>query len=317
MRDGAPPVTSRLPVVWHVDYSIPQPPGHPFPMAKFRRLKAALSARPYAFYTPAPADEEALARVHDAGYLEALRLGTLAPKAQRRIGFDCTPALFERCRLETGGTLLAVDLALRHGLACNAAGGTHHAHHDFGSGYCLLNDLAVAARHALDQRGVRRVLIIDCDVHQGDGTAALLSSTAEAFTFSMHCGENFPARKQRSDLDIALPRGTGDTAYLQELDGIVPWLLEHLEPDLVLYDAGVDVHADDRLGYLQLSDDGLRQRDEAVIRACRRRGIATACVIGGGYDHDLDRLARRHALLFEAASGVFSDTGSALVPSSA
>lgn len=306
-----------LPVVWHAGYSIPQPAQHPFPMGKFAALRHCLDAAVHRVETPPPADPSALQAVHDADYLQALATGALSARAQRRIGFDCTPALFERCRLETGGTLLAVDLALREGLACNAAGGTHHAHRDVGSGYCLLNDLAVATRHALDERRVPRVLVIDCDVHQGDGTATLLADEPRAFTFSMHCAENFPARKQRSDFDLALPRGTGDEAYLAELCGLLPWLLEQVQPELVLYDAGVDVHVEDRLGHLALTDAGLLARDEAVLRACRRRGIATACVIGGGYDRDLDRLARRHALLFEAAGRVLSETDSARAPSSA
>jgi acetoin utilization deacetylase AcuC-like enzyme len=286
-------------------------------MAKFRLLREQLAHGPYEVIKPSPATWAQLASVHAEAYLQALSEGTLPARAQRRIGFDCTPALFERCRLETGGTLRAVELALQQGLACNAAGGTHHAHHDYGSGYCLLNDLAVAAHWAHARLGVGRVLIIDCDVHQGDGTATLLAGVPWAFTFSMHCAENFPARKPRSDFDLALPRGTGDEAYLAELCGLLPWLLEQVQPELVLYDAGVDVHVEDRLGHLALTDAGLLARDEAVLRACRRRGIATACVIGGGYDRDLDRLARRHALLFEAAARVLSGTDSARDPSSA
>lgn len=308
---------ARLPVLWHPGYSLPQPPGHPFPMAKFRVLRERLASGPYDFIEPPPATPAQLARVHAAAYLQALCNGTLPARAQRRIGFDCTPALFERCRLETGGTLRTVELALRHGLACNAAGGTHHAHHAYGSGYCLLNDLAVAARWAHDRLGVGRVLVIDCDVHQGDGTATLLADAPWAYTFSMHCAENFPVRKQRSDFDLPLPRGSGDAVYLAELQAVLPWLLEQWQPELVLYDAGVDVHADDRLGHLSLSDAGLLARDLAVIGACRRLGIATACVIGGGYDHDLDRLARRHARLFEAATQVLSATDSVRSRSSA
>lgn len=305
---AAPGALLRLPVVWHPGYSIPQPPGHPFPMAKFRVLRERLAGGPYAFIEPAPATLLQLASIHDAGYLEALSSGTLPVRAQRRIGFDCSPALYQRCRLETGGTLAAVDLALQQGLACNAAGGTHHAHHDFGSGYCLLNDLAVATRHALDYHGLSRVLILDCDVHQGDGTAALLAAEPRAFTVSLHCQDNFPARKQRSDLDIALPRGVDDRAYLAEISALLPGLLDRLQPDLVLYDAGADVHEDDRLGHLALSTAGLRARDLSVLQSCRQRLIPVAAVIGGGYDRDLERLADRHAQLFEAASEVLSAT---------
>jgi len=297
-----------VPVVWHPGYSIPQPAGHPFPMGKFAALGSWLRARGYEHHPAQPAPLATLAAVHDLAYLHELAEGSLDARAQRRIGFACTPALFERCQLETGGTLAAVQLALAHGLACNAAGGTHHAHRSFGSGYCLINDLAVAVRHALDHRTVRRVLIIDLDVHQGDGTAALLANEPRAFTFSMHCGDNFPARKQHSDLDIPLPRGLDDAGYLAELSRVLPWLLDSVSPDLVLYDAGVDVHANDRLGHLGLTDAGLLQRDLAVIGACRARGIATACVIGGGYDRDLDRLAARHGHLIEAAATIAAAT---------
>ncbi|MES2685147.1 MAG: histone deacetylase [Pseudomonadota bacterium] len=291
----------KLPIVWHPGYSIPQPPGHAFPMGKFTVLGALLDAQCMVVHPAPEATEDQLLAVHDGGYLQAMASGTLERSAQRRIGFDCTPLLAQRCRLETGGTIRTVELALAQGLACNAAGGTHHAHHDFGAGYCLLNDLAVAARWVLDHAGVRRVLIVDLDVHQGDGTAALLADEPRAFTFSMHCEKNFPARKARSDLDIGLARGLDDAGYLAELRGVLPWLLDSVAPDLVLYDAGVDVHGSDRLGYLALSDEGIEARDATVLRECRQRGIATAAVIGGGYDRDLDVLAARHALLFKAA----------------
>lgn len=290
-----------LPFVWHAGYSIAQPADHPFPMGKFAVLGDWLAARGLSVVTAPEATAAQLAAVHDAQYLAALASGTLERAAQRRIGFDCTPQLAARCRLETGGTCLAVDLALQEGLACNAAGGTHHAHRDFGAGYCLINDLAVAARWALDARGVSRVLIIDLDVHQGDGTAALLADEPRAFTFSMHCEKNFPARKMRSDLDLGLPRGLDDAGYLTELNAVLPWLLDTVQPALVLYDAGVDVHGGDRLGHLALTDAGIAARDALVLGSCRARGIATAAVIGGGYSHDLSVLAARHALLFQAA----------------
>lgn len=290
-----------LPVVWHPGYSIPQPAEHPFPMGKFTVLGALLDTADYAVHRAHEASAAQLQAAHAAEYLAAMAAGTLERSLQRRIGFDCTPALAERCRLETGGTIRTIELALQHGLACNAAGGTHHAHRDFGAGYCLINDLAVAARWALDVAQVQRLLIVDLDVHQGDGTAALLANEPRAFTFSMHCEKNFPARKARSDLDIGLPRGLDNAGYLAELAAVLPWLLDTLNPDLVLYDAGVDVHGGDRLGYLGLSDQGIYARDTYVLQSCRSRGIATAAVIGGGYDRDLAVLAARHALLFQAA----------------
>jgi len=291
----------QLPVVWHPGYSIAQPAEHPFPMGKFTVLGEWLDTPDYAVHRPPEATAVQLQAVHDPDYLASMASGTLERSLQRRIGFDCTPALAARCRLETGGTIRTVQLALAQGLACNAAGGTHHAHRDFGAGYCLINDLAVAARWALDEAGVQRLLIVDLDVHQGDGTAALLADEPRAFTFSMHCEKNFPARKARSDLDVGLPRGLDDRGYLAELSAVLPWLLDTLSPDLVLYDAGVDVHGGDRLGYLALTDEGISARDLYVLQSCRSRGIATAAVIGGGYDRDLAVLAARHALLFKAA----------------
>jgi acetoin utilization deacetylase AcuC-like enzyme len=293
-------------VVHHPGYSIELPASHPFPMGKFRLLRELLEEGPHAFHTPAEATRAQLLLAHDAAYLDALDSGTLDRAAQRRIGFDWSAALIRRCRLETGGTLRTVELALRYGLACNSAGGTHHAHRGFGSGYCLLNDLAVAALWACRELGVVRVLIVDLDVHQGDGSAAILAEHPEIFTFSMHCARNFPHRKQTGDLDLALADGLRDEAYLEALDEHLPWLLDRFAPELVLYDAGVDVHADDRLGFLSLSDAGLARRDHAVIDACRRRGIATACVIGGGYDRDLHTLAARHAILHREAAKVWA-----------
>lgn len=270
-------------------------------MAKFTQLRRLLDSQGGClFHDPAPATRGQLERCHDTAYLTALASGTLERKAQRRSGFECTPALFARCALETGGTCRTVELALEHGLACNAAGGTHHAHFDFASGYCLLNDLAVAVHHARTL-GVRRILILDCDVHQGDGTARLLREDAEVLTVSVHCAENFPSRKAASDCDIGLPRGSGDAVYLQAIHGHFPHLLDTTQPELVLYDAGVDVHRDDRLGHLTLSDHGLLARDAAVIKMVRDRGIPLAGVIGGGYDRDIAALVARHALLFDAA----------------
>lgn len=290
-----------LAVVHHPGYTIDLPAGHPFPMGKFSVLRALLDGGPFEFFEAPEASRAALDRVHAAGYLDALETQTLSAEAQRRMGFAWTPALWRRTRLGAGGTLRAVELALARGLACNAAGGTHHAFRDFASGYCILNDLAAASLHAR-ALGVGRVLIVDCDVHQGDGTASILADEPEVFTFSIHCEKNFPHRKQTSDLDVGLPVGTGDEGYLAALADSLPWLLDHFQPELVLYDAGVDVHADDRLGHLKLSDQGIARRDRYVIEHCRQRGLATACVIGGGYDRDLDRLAARHAILFREAS---------------
>ncbi|WP_404343973.1 histone deacetylase [Vreelandella venusta] len=297
-----------LTVVHHPGYTIDLPANHPFPMEKFRVLRQLLGeqtlACPIEWHTPQPATLESLQRVHTPEYVQAFLHGQLDRAAQRRSGFVWSEALVERVRLETGGTLLTLEAALTTGLACNSAGGTHHAHADAASGYCLINDLAVAAAHALAQGWVERVLIVDCDVHQGDGTARLFANEPGVFTFSMHAARNFPARKAKSDLDIALPNGMEDAAYLAELASWLPGLLAAYQPDVVLYDAGVDVHQDDRLGYLSLSSDGLYARDHYVLNLCRESDIPVAAVIGGGYDRDITALATRHAQLHRAAADV-------------
>lgn len=208
-----------------------------------------------------------------------------------------------------GGSLLAAELALEHGLACHLAGGTHHAHYDFPSGFCIFNDLAVISRYLLEAGRVGRVLIFDCDVHQGDGTARILADTPEAITVSLHCEKNFPARKAESDWDIPLPIGLADDGYLQVVDDALNYLLPLYQPDLVIYDAGVDVHKDDALGYLQLTDAGLARRDEAVMRHCLGRDIPVVGVIGGGYDKDRAALARRHGILHHSAARVWRSEG--------
>lgn len=297
------------PFVFSPRYEATLPAGHRFPMGKFRRLHRYLIhegiARPEQFWEPERASREQLTLVHTGTYVDAFTDGTLPEPARRRIGLPWTPALVERTCTALGGTILAARLALGHGIACNTAGGTHHAFADFGSGFCIFNDLAVAARILMREGYVRRVLIVDLDVHQGDGTACIFRDEPGIFTFSMHCAQNFPGRKQQSDLDVELPVGMDDRAYLAILRDHLPGLLEQVRPDLVLYDAGADPHGSDRLGKLALTDQGLHQRDLEVLSGCVARGIPVAGVIGGGYDHDLDALAARHALLHRAATTVY------------
>jgi acetoin utilization deacetylase AcuC-like enzyme len=239
--------------------------------------------------------------VHDFAYVDAFAAGTLDGKAMRRIGLPWSEPLVERTRAAVAGTLLAARLALRHGVACNTAGGTHHAHPDFGSGFCIFNDLAVAAKRLTTDGTVERVLIVDLDVHQGDGTARALADDRSVFTFSMHSGKNFPFRKQHSDLDVELDDGLGDEEYLRVLADTLPGLLEEARPDLVLYDAGVDPHREDRLGRLELTDEGLARRDRFVLEQCLARGVPVAGVIGGGYSSDHRHLARRHTIIHREA----------------
>jgi acetoin utilization deacetylase AcuC-like enzyme len=242
-----------------------------------------------------------LEEIHPRRYHETFSRDQLMRPEQRRIGLPATSALVQRTWLAVGGTLLTARLALRHGLANHLAGGTHHAHPDFGSGFCIFNDCAVTARVLLQRGEVDRVLIVDLDVHQGDGSAACFQADERVTTFSVHAASNFPLRKVNSDFDISLPDGTEDDDYLAAIGDQLPNVLDALNPQLVLFNAGVDPHRDDRLGRLNLSDDGLLMRDRLVLDACLRRTIPVATVIGGGYD-SLKPLVRRHAIVFRAAA---------------
>lgn len=302
-----------LPLVYHDEYSPPFPDGHRFPMEKFRLLRDHLVATGLTsdgvLRRPEPCPAEILALAHDPAYIERYCSGALSREELRRLGLPWTPALARRTLLAVGGSLLAAELALEHGLACHLAGGTHHAHYDHPSGFCIFNDLAVIARYLLASGRAGRVLVFDCDVHQGDGTARILEDTPDAITVSLHCEQNFPARKAKSDWDIGLPRGMGDADYLKVVDDALNYLLPLYQPDIVLYDAGVDVHRDDALGYLELSDAGLAARDSAVLRHCLEREIPVLGVIGGGYDPDRAALARRHGILHHSAARLWRELG--------
>jgi acetoin utilization deacetylase AcuC-like enzyme len=298
-----------LPLVYHPNYTTLLPEAHRFPMEKFRLLYERLIhdnvALPNQFHIPELPPLDWLELVHDRPYIEAYCNGTLDAKAQRRIGLPWSPELAHRTQIAVGGSILTAQLALQSGLACNTAGGTHHAFPSYGSGFCIFNDLAIAARVLQQQNLVEKILIVDLDVHQGDGTAFIFQTDPTVFTFSMHCGVNFPGTKQQSDLDVALPEGMEDDDYLQTLDYYLPDLLVQVQPDLVLYDAGVDPHLGDRLGKLALSDRGLFCRDMQVLGTCVSKGYPVACVIGGGYAEEMGALVYRHSLLHRAASEIF------------
>jgi acetoin utilization deacetylase AcuC-like enzyme len=296
----------RLPIVFHPDYVAPLRPGHPFPMSKYGYLRQALASRALlppqgGTVKPEAADVGLAAAAHDPAYVERVAGLALRPDEIRRIGLPGSAAVARRAFLASAGTLLAARLALEHGLACNMAGGSHHAGPDGGSGFCVFNDVAIAARALLDEGRVARVLVIDLDVHQGDGTARIFEDEPRVHTLSLHAAKNFPARKARSDLDVPLDDGTGDAAYLAALDGALA-RAAGFHADLAFYNAGVDPHAGDRLGRLALSDAGLRARDARVLAWARARALPLACVLGGGYDNDPGRLAARHAILFEEAA---------------
>lgn len=291
------------PLVYSPHYSIPWPAGHRFPMAKYRLLYETLVRRGWAtrsnLYRPAPCRRETLCLAHCPTYVDRFLRDELSAAELKPLGLAWSEPLVRRTLTAVSGTLLTCELALRQGLACHLAGGTHHAFADHGRGFCVFNDIAVAARQLVARRGVARVLILDCDVHQGDGTAAILADEPRCFTCSIHGAENYPFEKQRSDLDVALPSGTGDAEYLAVLESTLATLDALPPPELLIYDAGSDVHVEDRLGRLALSNEGIRRRDRRVLEWARARSIPVACLIGGGYDHDHQRLAERHALLPE------------------
>ncbi len=299
----------NLPIIYHPDYVTPLPDNHRFPMPKFKLLHDLLIAdgviQPEQVKPPEKPPREWLELVHTPEYVRAYCEGTLDAKAQRRIGLPWSPALVTRTCTAVGGTILAAKLALSVGMACNTAGGTHHAFPDYGSGFCIFNDFAIASRLLLHLGWVKKILIVDLDVHQGDGTAFIFQDDPRVFTFSMHCEANFPGRKQRSDLDVPLPTDLDDDGYLQILAQHLPDLFDRVQPDLVLYDAGVDTHVSDRLGKLAMSDYGLYRRERMVLSSCAAAGYPVACVIGGGYNKDMPALVYRHSLLHRAASEVF------------
>jgi acetoin utilization deacetylase AcuC-like enzyme len=298
-----------IPIVYHPHYVAPLPQGHRFPMVKFQKLYELLLKdgilTPKNLYQPEIPDFNLLELVHTPDYIENYCQGTLDTKAQRRIGLPWSPELVRRTCTAVGGTILTAKLALEYGVACNTAGGTHHAFPDFGSGFCIFNDLAIAARVLQKWGLVKQVLIVDLDVHQGDGTAFIFQNDPKVFTFSMHCEINFPSRKQTSDLDVPLPEGLDNDGYLQLLANYLPDLLSQVKPDLVLYDAGVDTHVGDRLGKLALTDEGIYRRERQVLSTCRAGGYPVACVIGGGYAEEMEDLIYRHSLLHRAARDVY------------
>ncbi|KAK3926662.1 hypothetical protein KUF71_014998 [Frankliniella fusca] len=303
-----------LPIIHHKGYVCPLPPEHRFPMQKFHRVLHFLENDGIIDSKKQVVEPQQISTinaqsVHTAEYVDKFFNGKTTGEEQRVTGFEWTPGLASRVRYETGGTLLAAEIALERGIACSTAGGTHHAFPDHGAGFCLINDLAVTAQKLLDSKKISRVLIVDLDVHQGDGTAYIFQNNDSVYTFSMHCQQNFPFRKQQSDLDVNLSKGDGDHEFMRLLQASLhehlPFVLKSFQPDLVLYDAGVDPHEADSLGYLRMTDLGLMKRDCYVLEQILRCGIPCATVIGGGYDKILDELARRHTIIHRAATKVF------------
>lgn len=291
----------------HPAFTADIPAQHRFPMLKFKGVAEILLADRIVlaggFIEPEAATREQLIRAHDVTYVDQVLNASVPDKIAREVGFPMTHSICFRGQCATGGSIETGRLALRHGIACNTAGGSHHARSSHGAGFCVFNDVAVAVR-ALQAEGViRRALVIDLDVHQGDGTAEIFRHDPSVFTLSLHSEKNYPVRKVPSDLDVALPDGLEDNPYLEILEDALTGVLRRTEPDIVFYNAGVDPHRDDRLGRLCLSDEGLFERDAMVMAAVRGRGLPLACVLGGGYSKDIAVLSRRHTIVHRVATG--------------
>jgi acetoin utilization deacetylase AcuC-like enzyme len=288
---------------YHPGYHLALPAGHPFPISKYPLLKERLLCEGVLsegeLIAPEPLGLDALALVHTREYLAKLDSGTLSAAEQRRLGMPWSEALWKRSRLAAGGTLLAARLALEEGIAGNLAGGTHHAFPDHAEGFCVLNDVAIAIVKLREERGIRRAVIVDLDVHQGNGTAAIFEGSEEVLTFSMHGERNYPLAKMRSTVDVGLADGTEDAEYLGALDRHLPRVLDGA--DIAFYIAGVDIAAGDRFGKLAVSEEGIRRRDRKVIDAVRSRGMPLVIVLGGGYAASPARTAELHAHSFREA----------------
>jgi acetoin utilization deacetylase AcuC-like enzyme len=290
-------------------YVIDLPATHSFPIQKYRLIRERLLAegtlRPDELLEPTLAAPQDICRVHTRDYWERLSTGTLAPEAIRRMGLPWSEALVKRSRASSQGTLSAARIAIRELVGINLAGGTHHAFPDHGEGYCILNDVAIAIRALQHDAWMQRMAVIDCDIHQGNGTAAIFADEPDVFTFSIHGANNYPLRKVPGKLDIELPDGTGDGDYLHALEPAVARILTDFQPGLVFYLAGADPHERDRLGRLRLTHDGLRRRDEFVLRACRDAGVPVAITLGGGYGHNIDDTVEAHCNTVRTARRLF------------
>jgi acetoin utilization deacetylase AcuC-like enzyme len=291
------------------NFVLPLPGNHRFPMPKYALLRERILAqgilKPEDLHIPEPATDEQLLRAHDADYIYRVQNGLLTEKEVRRIGFPWSPQMVERSRRSSGATIAACRAALTtDGIAANLAGGTHHAFRDHGEGYCVFNDSAVAARAMQAEGRARRVVILDLDVHQGNGTAAILAGDRTVFTFSVHGEKNFPFHKERSDLDVELPDGTGDAMYLDAVEEGTRRALAQSGADLAIYLAGADPYEDDRLGRMSVTMAGLAARDRIVLELCREASVPVAIAMAGGYARNVEDIVRIHLQTIRIAAGM-------------
>ncbi|MCL1065377.1 histone deacetylase [Shewanella olleyana] len=300
----------NIPLVYHASYSqLALPATHRFPTSKYQLLQQYLLnhnlTTPADFHSPDKIDIELIKQVHQPQYVNDFISNKLEYKVMRRIGFPWSEALLNRTLHAVNGTTLCAELAIKHGVSLHLSGGYHHAHYDYGSGFCIFNDLMIAANNMINMGKATKVLIIDCDVHQGDGTATLSSHLENIISCSFHCAKNFPSRKPHSDHDIEFDKGTNDDDFIKTLQQVVPYLIQIYQPDLILYDAGVDIHSDDDLGYLNISTGGILSRDKFIFSQAKQAEIPIAAVIGGGYSRNEDELTQRHSQLFIAANSIW------------
>lgn len=298
-----------LKIAYSSIYKHPLPKGHRFPMEKYSLLPEQLlyegTVTTTNFFEPKPLEEKYIINTHQEKYWNQLKEQTLSKKEIRSTGFPLSQSLVNREITIAQGTVRGSEYALEYGIAMNIAGGTHHAFTDRGEGFCLLNDLAIASNYLLEKQFAQKILIIDLDVHQGNGTAEIFKNQGNVFTFSMHGAKNYPLRKEKSDLDIDLPDGTGDEFYLKTLKQELPKLIEEFEPDFAFFQSGVDVLATDKLGRLALSIQGCRERDKFVLETCKKNDIPLFISMGGGYSPKISDILEAHANTYRLAQEVY------------
>ncbi|TLF45342.1 histone deacetylase family protein [Maribacter aurantiacus] len=299
-----------LKIAYHPIYKHPLPEGHRFPMIKYELLPKQLlyegTCTDENFFAPEIPNDKYIVAAHDAEYFYDLLNLKIPHKEARKIGFPLDENLVERERIIADGTMKACEYAIQHGVAMNIAGGTHHAYSNRGEAFCMLNDQAIGARYLQSKKLANRILIVDLDVHQGNGTAEIFQKDASVFTFSMHGAGNYPFKKEVSDLDISLEKGTNDEEYLSILQDTLPGLIEKHRPDFIFYLCGVDVLETDKLGTLALSLNGCKQRDEFVLKTCKEHGIPVQCSMGGGYSMEIKTIIEAHANTFRLATVIFT-----------
>lgn len=298
-----------IPIAFDPIYVLPLPENHRFPMEKYDLLPKQLvhegTCDPKDFFSPLAVDDQIVKVIHQKEYVDRLKHMKLDLSEVRKIGFPISQQLVEREFIIAGGTIEGALKSLESGISFNIAGGTHHAHSSHGEAFCMLNDQAISARYLLDHQHAKKVLIIDLDVHQGNGTAEIFKKEERVFTFSMHGKKNYPFKKENSDWDIALEDDTGDELYLNLLNDTLPRLFERADPDFVFYLSGVDVVDTDRLGRLGLSIEGCKKRDEQVLKFCHKRSLPAQCSMGGGYSKDIKLIIEAHANTFRLAQQIY------------